>query len=83
MTTTRPTAAHAALFTPGSGRLLAATLLHGTGLMLGRLAQRLLPARLSAQTEPVLEFHAPEGAQAGALYLDGQLIGHIEGVTRL
>jgi len=34
-----------------------------------------LPARL--------EFHAEPGAPGGALYLDGQLIGHVAGVRRL
>jgi hypothetical protein len=31
----------------------------------------------------LLEFYAQAGALEGALYLDGQLIGHLPGVTRL
>jgi hypothetical protein len=33
--------------------------------------------------EPVLEFHAEAGAPEGALYVNGQLVGHVLGVTRL
>jgi hypothetical protein len=33
--------------------------------------------------EHVLEFHADAGAPEGALYVDGQLVGHVLGVTRL
>jgi len=32
---------------------------------------------------PVLEFYAEAGAPEGALYVDGQLIGVLKGVTRL
>lgn len=31
----------------------------------------------------VLEFYAEAGAPEGALYVDGQLVGHVSGVTRL
>jgi hypothetical protein len=31
----------------------------------------------------VLEFYAEAGAPEGALYVDGQLVGHLPGVTRL
>ena len=31
----------------------------------------------------VLEFYAEAGAPEGALYLDGQLVGYLPGVTRL
>jgi hypothetical protein len=41
---------------------------------------------LPASTEPpaaAREFHAEAGAPEGALYVDGQLIGHLQGVPRL
>ena len=31
----------------------------------------------------VIEFHAEAGAPEGALYVDGQLVGHLPGVCRL
>jgi hypothetical protein len=31
----------------------------------------------------VLEFHADAGAPEGALYVNGKLVGHIQGVQRL
>jgi hypothetical protein len=34
-------------------------------------------------TEPVLEFHADAAAPEGALYVNGQLVGRVLGVTRL
>lgn len=46
--------------------------LHGLAL---RLAQ--------APVTPLLEFHAEAGAPEGALYVDGRLVGHLQGVTRL
>jgi hypothetical protein len=36
-----------------------------------------------AQTLPRLEFHADGAAPEGALYVDGVLFGHLDGVTRL
>jgi hypothetical protein len=39
-----------------------------------------------AATKPgqaVLEFHADAGAPEGALYVNGQLVGHVMGVKRL
>jgi hypothetical protein len=80
------TATHPALHleTPGRGRLLLATLLHGAGLALGQLARQLLPASPAPAThEPQLEFHAQAGAPEGALYVDGKLVGHLHGVQRL
>ena len=53
--------------------------LHGLAL---RLAQA--PAgRSTAPVTPLLEFHAEAGAPEGALYVDGRLVGHLQGVTRL
>lgn len=36
-----------------------------------------------AALAPVLEFYAEAGAPEGALYVDGRLVGHLPGVTRL
>lgn len=71
-------------YEPGRTRLLLATLLHGVSLLLGQLASRLLPAEPPARhRDPVLEFYADAGAPEGALYVDGKLVGHVHGVTRL
>lgn len=67
----------------GRARHLAAVCLHGASLMLGRLARHLLRLEAAPRGEPVLEFYAEAGAPEGALYLDGQLVGHLPGVTRL
>ncbi len=48
------------------------------------MAQRLLHAEAAAPAaEPLLEFHAEAGAPEGALYVNGQLVGHLKGVSRL
>jgi hypothetical protein len=61
-----------------------ATALHGASLLLGRWARQLtLGLRRQHTGEPVLEFYAEAGAPEGALYVDGRLVGHLEGVTRL
>lgn len=66
------------------GREAAAALLRAIGASLDRLALRLLRARTeAARTEPVIEFHAEAGAPEGALYVNGQLVGRLKGVTRL
>lgn len=67
----------------GRARLLAAMLLHGVSMLLGQLAMRLLPAARAPAGEPVLEFYAQAGAPEGALYVDGKLVGHLHGVSRL
>ena len=58
--------------------------LAGMSILLGRLAQRLAEpqARRSAGGAQ-LEFYAESGAPEGALYLDGRLVGWIDGVSRL
>jgi hypothetical protein len=68
---------------PGRARHFAAVVLHGASLLLGRLARKLLAAEPVRRGEPVLEFYAEAGAPEGALYLDGQLVGHLAGVSRL
>ena len=64
-------------------RDLAAALLRMASHALGALAARLAWAEARATAEPVLEFHADAGAPEGALYVDGQLVGHVLGVSRL
>lgn len=68
---------------PGRARMLAAMLLHGVSLVLGQLAMRLLPATRAVAADPVLEFYAQAGAPEGALYVDGELVGRLDGVSRL
>ena len=67
-----------------SGRELAAAVLRRASAMLARMALSVagaatqMPAR-----EPMLEFYAEAGAPEGALYVDGELVGMLAGVTRL
>lgn len=66
------------------GRLWLATALHGTSLALAGWALRMAQGlRRREAAEPVLEFYAEAGAPEGALYVDGRLVGHLPGVTRL
>jgi len=66
------------------GRQAAAALLRACSATLDRMAQRLLHAEAAAPAaEPLLEFHAEAGAPEGALYVNGQLVGHLKGVSRL
>jgi len=67
---------------PGA-RHAAASALRQASLLLGRLARRLHRARRVPAGEPVLEFYAQAGAPEGALYVDGQLVGVLQGVSRL
>ncbi len=66
-------------------RQLAASALRQASRSLGRLARKLAVRRADArrQRAPELEFYAESGAPEGALYLDGELVGHLPGVTRL
>lgn len=66
------------------GRETAAALLRALGAALERLALRLMRVEAAPErTELQLEFHAEAGAPEGALYVNGQLVGHLTGVTRL
>ncbi len=66
------------------GRELAAALLRALGAVLERMALRLMRAEPAAErVETHLEFHAEAGAPEGALYVNGQLVGHLTGITRL
>jgi hypothetical protein len=63
----------------------AAALRQASGL-LEALARELAAHELPAEPEPaapVLEFHAEAGAPEGALYVNGRLVGRLEGVNRL
>ena len=65
-------------------RRAAARTLRRAGRSLDRLGRRLaLPGKSVAPTEPVLEFYAEAGAPEGALYVEGQRVGVLPGVTRL
>lgn len=65
-------------------RQLAAAILLAASRALGRVARRLVVARGPVpRGEPVYEFYAEAGAPEGAVYVDGQLLGHVPGVTRL
>lgn len=71
-----------AFIAPRGLRALAAAVLLAASRALDGLAQRLALAP-PASSEAVIEFHAEAGAPEGALYVDGQLVGHLSGVTRL
>ncbi len=64
-------------------RLLAAALLRHASQLLQALATRLAFTHPAPRAEPVLEYHAEAGAPEGALYVNGQLVGRVLGVTRL
>ncbi|WP_088286523.1 hypothetical protein [Ideonella sp. A 288] len=68
-------------------RQLAVALLRTASAMLARLARRVDAARAARQRRSPpwseLEFHAEAGAPEGALYVNGEFIGHLPGVTRL
>jgi hypothetical protein len=65
-------------------RDVAAAMLRALGALLDRAAHRLAAERRAeAQwAHPLVEFHAEAGAPEGALYVNGRLVGRIEGVTR-
>lgn len=65
-------------------RLLAAVVLRAASVALAHLARHVeRRARRQAPRADLLEFHAEAGAPEGALYVDGQLVGHLPGVQRL
>jgi hypothetical protein len=64
----------------------AAMLLQWASASLAKAARRLAcaePGAAAVSRTPVLEFHCEAGALEGALYVDGRLVGHLSGVTRL
>lgn len=66
-------------------RQLAARTLRAASRQLARLSRQLAARQAAHRAPPVpeLEFYAEAGAPEGALYVDGQLVGHLPGVTRL
>lgn len=69
---------------PPRVRVLVAELLQAAGRALDALARRLaLVEAPAAPAEPQLEFHGDAAAPEGALYVNGQLVGHVLGVNRL
>ncbi len=68
---------------PRGVRPWSAAVLRAASRALDTLAQRLALQQAEAPIERVLEFHADAGAPEGALYVNGQLVGHVLGVTRL
>jgi hypothetical protein len=70
-----------------AARLLTAAALRAASVALDRFARRLahVPPRATrpASTHASLEFYAEAGAPEGALYLDGELVARLPGVTRL
>lgn len=66
-------------------RNMAGRLLRALGALLDKAAQRLTaePPPDAPWTHPMVEFHAEAGAPEGALYVNGRLVGRIEGVSRL
>lgn len=60
-----------------------AGVLRSASAVLARLARRLTSSTAQRRSDTRLEFYAESGAPEGALYLDGQLIGWLPGVTRL
>ena len=80
-----PSALHSVPFAASGVRTMLALALSLASDMLARLAHALAPSPAAAPLAvlPRLEYHADAGAPEGALYVDGRLIGRLEGVTRL
>lgn len=69
-----------------SVRRLLAGILRAVSHSLAQLSRALSAterARTRAPSEMVYEFYAEAGAPEGALYVDGKLVGYVQGVTRL
>jgi hypothetical protein len=64
-------------------RHLAASALLKLSQTLVRAASRLMRVDRPAAGDPVLEFYADAGAPEGALYVNGQLVARLSGVSRL
>ena len=70
--------------TAQAARRVVAASLRSASATLARWARRLaVPAVQVAPADPRLEFYAEAGAPEGALYLDGHLVGWVQGVRRL
>jgi hypothetical protein len=66
-------------------RLLTASILRRASRILSRTARRVgsSSARRHLQRPPELEFYAEAGAPEGALFVNGEFVGTLPGVTRL
>ena len=64
-------------------RGFAAALLRALSRVLDTLAEKVALVEAPPINDPVLEFHADAAAPEGALYVNGQLVGRVLGVTRL
>ena len=65
-------------------RRAAASVLLSASRALARLARQVrLSPKQRVDRQPVFEFYAEAGAPEGALYIDGELVGHLPGVLRL
>jgi hypothetical protein len=73
----------AVLGEPPRARAVAARFLRAASRAFHSLAERLAVVDQQPLAEPVFEFHGEAGAPEGALYVDGQLVGHVLGVNRL
>ena len=60
-----------------------ALFLRAASRALDGLATRLALVAAAPVAEPLVEFHAEAGAPEGALFVNGQFVGHLPGVTRL
>ena len=60
-----------------------AAVLRGASRLLTQLAEQIERARRARRSRPELEFYAEAGAPEGALYMDGQRVGTLQGVRRL
>ena len=76
-------------YTPRSGpsiRRLVAAVLRAASRGLAQLSRSLSASERASQArqnEAVYEFYAHAGAPEGALYVNGELVGYLQGVTRL
>lgn len=64
-------------------RRFLAGLLISASRVLGLLATHLLTRPAREPGDFVIEFHCDAGAPEGALYVNGELVGHLVGVNRL
>lgn len=66
-------------------RRAAALILRAASFTLARLARRMRAVRAQCDVlrQPELEFYAEAGAPEGALYINGEYVGRVPGITRL
>ncbi len=65
-------------------RARVASTLRWASALLARMADRIARVRAARRHgRPEIEFYAEAGAPEGALYVDGQRVGSLPGITRL